>query len=227
MATTSKRISRKQLRQPDWFQITTERALEFFTQQRLKVLVGLAAIGIVVSIGLGWQFFKTRQNEAASKQFGAALALFRAQKFREAVPEFQKVQGYRWSHYAALGYLYEANSYLSLGEPAKAAAPAERFLSATGQDTLYRQIALMTVAAVQERQNQCKQAVAAYGEAEKIKNGLQQEARLGKARCAERIGDVQGAIASYRDYLKDDPESLVNARLAELEAKVAAQAGKK
>jgi predicted negative regulator of RcsB-dependent stress response len=225
MATTSKRITRKQLRQPDWFQIASEKALDFFTQQRVKVLVGLFAVGIVVLVILGWQFFKNRQNEAASKEFGAALALFQAQKFREAIPEFQKVQGHRWSRYAALGHLYEANSYLGLGEPAKAAAPAERFLSATGPDTLYRQIALMTLAAVQERQNQCKQALSAYGEAERIKNGLQQEARLGKARCAEQIGDFQGAIASYRDYLKDDPESPVNVRLAELEAKAAGQGG--
>jgi len=219
MATTSKRITRKELRRPDWFQITTEKAFDFFTRQRVKVLVGLAALGVTFIIVLGWQFFKTRQNAAASKEFGAALSLYHEQKYRAAIPEFQKTQGYRWSRYAALGYLYEANSYLSLGEPAKAAAPTERFLTATGPNTFYRQIALMTMAAVQERQNQCKQAITAYGEAQRIKGPLQQEARLGLARCAEQMGDLQGAIASYRDYLKDDPESLVTLRLAELEAK--------
>ena len=227
MATTSRRITRKELRQPDWFQITTERVFDIFARQRAKFLVGLAALGVTLLVVLGWQVFKTRHNAAASKEFGAALSLYNEQKYREAIPEFQKVQGYRWSRYAALGYLYEANSYLSLGESAKAAAPAQRFLNATGPNTLYRQIALMTVAAVQERQDQCKQAIVAYGEAERIRGALQQEARLGKAHCAEQMGDLQGAIVSYRDYLKDDPESLVSIRLGELEAKAGGQAPKK
>jgi tetratricopeptide (TPR) repeat protein len=223
MATTGRRITRKELRQPDWFQTTTEKALDLFTRQRVKVLVGLAALAAAFLIVLAWQVFKARHNAAASKEFGAALSLYHEQKYREAISEFQKVQSYRWSRYAALGYLYEANSYLSLGESAKGAAPAQRFLHATAPNTLYRQMALVTVAAIQERQDQCKQAMVAYGEAERIKGALQQEARLGKARCAEQMGDLQEAIASYRDYLKDDPESLVSARLGELEAKIGGQ----
>jgi predicted negative regulator of RcsB-dependent stress response len=222
MATTSKRITRKELRQPDWFQTTSDKALDQFAQHRTKVLAalaGLIAIGLIIA---GWQVFKSRHNAAASKTYGAALALYQTEKYREAIPEFQKVQDYRWSRYAALAYLYEANSYLGLGEPAKAVAPAERFLSATGPDTLYRQIAAMTLAAIDERQNQCKQALARYAEAERIKNALQQEARLGKARCAEQLGDFQSAAVSYRDFLKEDQDSLVSVRLAELEGKIKA-----
>lgn len=223
MATSSKRITRKELRQPDWFQVTTEKALDLFTQHRVKVFAGLAAVGVLLLVTAGWQLFKAGHDASASKAFGGALTLYQAQKYREAIAEFQKVQGYRWSRYAALGYLYEANSYLSLGETAKAAAPAQRFLAATGPDTLFRQIALITVGAVEERQNLCKQATARYGEAEKIKSALQQEARLGKARCAEQTGDIQSAIATYRDYLKDDPESSATVKLAELEAKASGQ----
>lgn len=222
MATTSKRITRKELRQPDWFQTTSDKALDQFARHRTKVLAamaGLIALGLIIA---GWQLFKSRHHAAASKEYGAALALYQTEKYREAIPEFQKVQGYRWSRYAALAYLYEANSYLGLGEPAKALAPAERFLSATGPDTLYRQIAAMTLAAIDERQNQCKQAVTRYAEAERINGALQQEARLGKARCAEQLGDFQAAAVSYRDFLKEDQDSLVSVRLAELEGKMKA-----
>jgi predicted negative regulator of RcsB-dependent stress response len=222
MATTSKRITRKELRQPDWFQVTSENALEQFSRHRTKIVAALAGLVVIGLVIAGWQLFKTRQNAAASKEFGGALSLYHAEKYREAIPEFQKVQGYRWSRYAALAYLYESNSYLALGEPAKAAASAERFLAGTGPDTLYRQIAAMTLGAIEERQNQCKQALSRYGEAERIKGALQQEARLGKARCAETVGDFQGAITSYRDFLKEDQESLVSVRLAELEAKIKA-----
>jgi predicted negative regulator of RcsB-dependent stress response len=219
MATTSKRFSRKELRQPDWFQVTSDNAFDQFARHRTKIIAALAGLIVIALIIAGWQLFKSRHNATASKEFGSALSLYHAEKYRQAIPEFQKVQGYRWSRYAALAYLYEANSYLGVGEPAKAVAPAERFLSATGPDTLYRQIGAMTLAAVDERQNHCKQALSRYAEAEKIKGALQQEARLGKARCAEKVGDYQGAISSYRDFLKEDQESLISVRLAELEAK--------
>jgi predicted negative regulator of RcsB-dependent stress response len=223
MATSSKRITRKALRQPDWFQVTTEKALDLFAHHRAKVLTVLVALAVLLLVISGWQIFKARHNAAASKEFGSALSLYQAQKYREAIAEFQKVQGYRWSRYAALGYLYEANSYISLGETDKATRAAERFLAATSPDSLYRQLALMTLGSVEEAQKQCKQAIGRYGEAEKIKNALQQEARLGKARCAEQLGDIQVAIASYRDYVKDDPESYITVRLAELEAKAGEQ----
>jgi predicted negative regulator of RcsB-dependent stress response len=227
MAAASKRITRKQLRQPDWFQTTTEQAFDFFTQHRAMVIAGVAGLLVVALIISGWQIFKARHNAAASKQFDSALSLYQSQKYREAVPEFQKVQVFRWSRYAALGYLYEANSYLNLGELEKAAGPAQRFLSATGPDTLYRQIALITLASVEERQSQCKQAIERYGEVEKIKGAFQQEARLGKARCAEQLGDIRAAIASYRDYLIEDPESTVTLRVAELNAKLSSQGSTK
>jgi predicted negative regulator of RcsB-dependent stress response len=226
MATTSKRITRKELRQPDWFQTTTEKSLDLFTRQRAKFLAGLAALIVILLLFAGWHLFKARQNAAASQSFGSALSLYNAQQYREAISAFEEVQRYRWSRYAALAHLYEANSYIGLGELEKAAGSAKRFLSATGPDTLYRQIALMTLATVQERQGDCKQALEAFSEAERIKGALQQEARLGKARCAEQIGDLSGAIASYRDYLKEEPGSLIGLRLAELEATTEAE-GKK
>jgi predicted negative regulator of RcsB-dependent stress response len=222
MATTSKRLTRKELRQPDWFQVTSDNAIEQFTRHRTKILAALAGVLVIALIITGWQIFKARQDAAASKEFGGALSLYHAENYRAAIPEFQKVQSYRWSRYSALAYLYEANSYLALGEAAKAAGPAERFLSATGPDTLYRQIAEMNLGVVAERQDRCKEALPRFAAAERIKGALQQEARLAKARCAEKVGDLEGAATSYRDFLKEDQESFVSARLAELEAKLKA-----
>ncbi len=223
MATASRRFTRKQLRQPDWFQVNTEKALDYFIRHRSKILAGLAALLLIILLVIGWQIFKGRQNAAASKEFGAALSLYQSQKYQDAIPAFQKVQSYRWSRYAALAHLYEAISYLNLNEIDKASAPAQRFLLSTGPETLYRQIALVTAADIEEKQNQCTQALARYSEAERINGPFQQQARLGKARCAEAMGDITAAISTYRDYLKQSPEPLITLRLAELEAKSASQ----
>ena len=46
----------------------------------------------------------------------------------------------------------------------------------------------------------------------------QGSALLGKARCAEQLGDKAMMIATYKEYLKDNPGSPLALKLAELEA---------
>src|SRR5712692_2866295 len=223
MATASKRITRKSLRQPDWFQVTTERALEFYQDNQTKVLV---AVAVLVSLLLGvwaWQEFKDRQNAAAAEEYRRAMSLFQAQNYRDAIPAFEKVEGYRWSRYSTLAYLYQTNSYMALNDYDRAMTTAQRFISATSPDSLYRQIGLVALATAEERKNLCKQAVEHYSEAEKINAPLKEKATLGKARCAEQIGDIKTALAAYQEYLKDHPGSPVALQIAELEAKIAAK----
>ena len=221
MATASKRITRKSLRQPDWFQVTTERALEFYQDNQTKVWV---AVAVLVALLLGvwaWQEFKDRQNAAAAEEYRRAMTLFQAQNYRDAIPAFEKVEGYRWSRYSTLAYLYQTNSYMALNDYDRAMTTAQRFISATSPDSLYRQIGLVALATAEERKNLCKQAVEHYSEAEKINAPLKEKATLGKARCAEQIGDIKTALAAYKEYLKDNPGSPVALQIAELEAKAA------
>ena len=227
MATASRRLTRKDLRQPDWFQITTEKALEYYAEHRTGVVA--AGVGLVVLLLAvwGWQILKQRQDTMASAQFGQAIALFQEGKHREAVAAFEKVEAYRWSHYAALAYLYQANSFLAVKDLDKAINAGHRFVSATKPDSLYRQIGLVTLANAEEQKRQCKEAVGHYTEAEKISGPFRASAIMGRARCAEQLGDVKSALAAYKDYLREQPASLVSLRVAELEAKLAAQSAGK
>jgi predicted negative regulator of RcsB-dependent stress response len=223
MATASKRITRKELRRPDWFQLTTERALEFYRANQIKVWIGTAALAVLLLAIWGWQEFKEQQNSAAAEEYRRAITLFQAQNYREAIPALEKVQAYRWSRYSSLAYLYESNSYLALNNLDKAITTAQRFIATTSSDSLYRQIGLLALATAEERKNNCKQAIAHYAEAERIHIAMREKATLGKARCAQQIGDTKTALSAYRDYLKDHPGSYVQLEIAELEAKSAAQ----
>ncbi len=227
MATASKRITRKSLRQPDWFQVTTEKAYDFYQDHQIKVLVAVAIV-VVLLLGVwAWQIFKDRQNTAAAEDFQRATTLFQAQNYPAAIAAFHKVQEYRWSRYAPLAYLYETNSYMALNDMDKAIAAAQRFVFATSPDSLYRQIGLVSLATAEERKKQCKQAIEHYAEAERINGPLKEKATLGKAGCAEQLGDFKSALAAYQEYLKDHPGSFVALQIAELEAKSAAKpAGK-
>jgi tetratricopeptide (TPR) repeat protein len=223
MATASKRITRKDLRRPDWFQVTTEQALEFYQANQVKVWIG-AAVLIAVLLGVwAWQEFREQQNSAAGEEFRRSITLFQAQNYRDAIPAFEKVQSYRWSRYSSLAYLYKTNSYLALNDLDKAITTAQRFIATTSSDSLFRQIGLVALATAEERKNNCKQAIEHYAEAEKITGTMREKATLGKARCAQQLGDTKTALAAYREYLKDHPGSYVQLEIAELEAKTTGQ----
>ncbi|HEY7320055.1 MAG TPA: tetratricopeptide repeat protein [Candidatus Binatia bacterium] len=225
MATTSRRISRKELRQPDWFQSVTEQAVEFYYRQRVTVYLGLAAV-VLVFLGIwGWEFFKDRQDSMAAQEFGQAMTLYHAEKYTEAVPILKDVETYRWSNYGNLAYLYEANSYLALNDFPKATNAIQRFIAGTDTNSLMRQIGLLTLADIEERQSQCAQAIKNYSDAGKIKAALTERALLGEARCAVQTGDLQRGLAAYRQLIKDEPESrlasYVRFQISELESKLA------
>jgi len=219
MATGSRRISRKQLRQPDWFQLATENALEYFQTHKTVVVSAAAAAVVIIAFVWGWQIFKAKQDIAASHEFTKALALYQGEKYRAAIAAFEAVQTYRWSRYAVLAHLYLANSYLATKDIDKAVSAAQRSLTATRPNTLYRQIALFTLASAEEQKNQCQTAIEHYSNAQKIAGALQSSAALGKARCAEQLSDTKTAIATYKEYLKDNPGSPLAIKLSELEAK--------
>ena len=222
MATAGRKISRKELRQPDWFQNTSESVLEYFNEHKSLVLSAAAAVLVIAGIIWGSQIFKERQNVAAAAEFSKAIELYQSEKYREAIPAFERVTGYRWSRYSVLAHIYLANSYLATNEPEKAVSEGQRSVAATKPESLYRQIALVTLANAEEQKKDCKTAVQHYGEAQSISGALQSHAVLGRARCAEQLGDTQTAIAAYREYLKENPGSPLTIKLAELEAKVPA-----
>jgi hypothetical protein len=227
MATASKRFSRKDLKQPDWFQVNSERALDFFADHKPLMAGAAAALVLIVVAYWGWQQFKAGQNVAAAQEYSEAINLYHAEKYREAIGAFEKVQSYRWSNYAPLAHIYLANSYLASNDFDKAWSAAQRSVTATKPNTLYRQIALIALATAEERKNQCKEAIEHYREAEKIAGALHSRATLGMAHCAEQLGDNATAIAAWREYLKDNPGSPFAVKLAELQAKAPAAKGAK
>jgi predicted negative regulator of RcsB-dependent stress response len=227
MASTTRRLSRKELRQPDWFQTTSENAFASFERHRTAVYLGIAAV-ILLFLGIwGWRAFKAHQDSVAAREFSQALIQYHAGKHREAIVGLEKVQSYRWSKYSNLAHLYEANSYLALNELAKAASAAQRFIVGTNQNSLMRQIGLLTLATIEERKSQCNEAIKHYAEAGKIKAAFSERALLNQARCAVQMNDIQTGIAVYRQVLKDQPESAlasyVTFRIGELESKLAAR----
>ncbi|HEU4345448.1 MAG TPA: tetratricopeptide repeat protein [Candidatus Binatia bacterium] len=227
MPTASRRLTRKELRQPDWFHRATEAALESYQKNRPLALLAVATL-IAILLGFwGFQMFKQSQETAAARDFAQAMNLYQGGKYKEAIGAFEKVQSYRWSRYANFAHLYEANGYLELNDLEKAANAAQRFVVGTKEDTLMRQMGLFTLGNIEERRDRCKEAIQHYAAAERINAPLRDIALLGKARCSEKTGNLPDTIAAYKEYLKGQPNSPVTLRVAELESKLAGQTGAK
>ncbi len=227
MATASKKITRKELRQPDWFQVASEKTIDFIEVRKAQV-ISAAVVAVLVLLGIWiWQAYKEKQNIAAGQEFTKAVEFFQAAKYTDAISGFEKVQGYHWSRYAGLAHLYQANIYLATSNLDKALNSAQRAVSATSPNSLYRQLALIALGSAEERKNQCKLAMDHFIEAQKIVGPLQNDATLGKARCAEQLGDRPTMIAAYKEFLKDNPGSSLALKLAELEASTGAAVKRK
>lgn len=230
MASSPKRITRKDIRRPDQFVTLTGKILHLASAYRTQSIVCLALL-LALLLGLwGWDSYRQRQNRLAAREYSRAMSLYRSAKYTEAIDAFDKVKGYSSSSYSSFSLLYQANSYIAAGDSAKATEAVQELLLRERKDTFLRQIALLTLGSFQEKAGRCKEAVSNFAAAESIAGPFKDEALLGKARCSIQNQDLKEALNAYRQYLTGFPASEraneITLRVQEIEAKIAAGAGK-
>lgn len=231
MASSPKRISRKDIRKPDQFVTLSGKILHLVSEYRTQSILCLALL-LTVLLGLwGWDSYRQRQNRLAALEYSRALSLYHTGKYNQAIDLFSQVRNYSSSPYSRLALLYQANSYIALQNSAKATASLQELLRRESKEGLLRQLGLLSLASVQERAANCKEAAVNYAEAEKMPGPFKDEALLGKARCSLQNGDLKEALSSYRQYQTNYPgserSSQISLRIAEIEEKVAAGNGAK
>ncbi|HEV7987360.1 MAG TPA: tetratricopeptide repeat protein [Candidatus Binataceae bacterium] len=219
MATRHK-ISRKELKQPDEFQTVFETAALFFELHLTEVLLGAAALLVVVAIALSFLYYEAQRGRAASARFDQALSELQGGKYESAEKELSSLAADE-PHRAVgrLANLYLANAYLAQKEPAKAREALLRYLA--GDDaSVFRDAALDDLAVTYEELGDYKQAEATYRQASAIEGPEQARADLGMARMLQKQGKRNEAVAVYRDFLAQHPyapeRTLVLETLAQL-----------
>jgi len=223
MAAT-KRISRRDIRQPDQFMQTTGRFVEWSRRYRRHLIIGGAAIGIVLAGVAGWEFYEDYREDQARVAYNRALDTYEAGRFQDALAGFRTVESHGSTPHQELAGLYIGNAQLALGQAKDAIKTLQELTARLTPNTLTSELALLTLALAQETDNACDIAL---GSLEQVITGsgpFQQEALLAKARCSTRLGQVDNAIKAYQEYLKRFPGSgspEVSLRLQELESKSA------
>ena len=224
MVRSRKRITRKDIRQPDQFITLTSRVFGYFKEHRVKIFV---ALGLVIAFAFGiwgWQLNQSKQNRLASQAYASALEAFHDGKFQTALDLLDRVNAYRSPSYQRLAILYRANSHIGLKQPKDAVPLLEDFLRRTPKNSYLRQLALTNLGFAHEMANQCKEAISAYDQAANIDGPQKEQAFLSKARCTTTLGQFSEAVKLYREYLATYPGSVrvmeIPRRIQDLEQKI-------
>jgi predicted negative regulator of RcsB-dependent stress response len=228
MRTASRRITRKDIRQPDRFVVTMRRFVAFSKENQSAVFGGIAAVVVIAFLVVGWNFYRSRQNRLAAEEYSRAVDLYHEGKYKEALEALGRLEIYGSTYYGRMGLLYAANAQAKLQNTTAAADNLRRLLDREKKDPMLRQTAYVTLGYTQEQRGQWADAAQSFAEAEKIAGPLSTDAMLGKARSYAQAGKAKEAIAAYQKFLADNPESEraneITVRLRELEAKSPASA---
>ncbi len=227
MVRSRKRITRKDIRQPDQFISLTGKVFAFLQTHRNRIILGIAII-LVLSLSVaGWRLYRSRQDRAQA--FTTALEAFHDGNFDGALDQLERVDQYWSPKYRGLAALYRAQSYINLEQPKEAIPPLESLLTLVSKNSFLRQLALTNLGYAHEMLNQCKEAIGFYDEASKLDGPQKEQAHLAKARCTAATGGLTEAIEIYRDYKSNYPNSVreveIDLRIQDLEQKMKGNSG--
>lgn len=223
MRTASRRITRKDIRQPDTFVVTMRRFVAFSKANQTAVAGAIAVVLLIALLLVGWNFYRSRQTRLAAEEYARAVDLYHDGKYKEALEAFGRLEIYSSTYYSRMGLLYAANAQSALQNSTAAADNLHRLLEREKKDPMLRQTAYVSLGYTQEQRGQWADAAQSFAEAEKISGPLKTDAMLGKARSYAQAGKAKEAIAAYQKFLADNPDSEraneISVRLRELEAK--------
>ena len=205
MAAGRRRILRKEFRQPDRFMLLVRQCLDRLLAYRTQLTAVAVAAVVAAAAFSGWQYYRGYRRDLAARDYDKALREYREGRYEAALESFEGLRARGEPPYDALADLYLANSHMALDRPAEAVAALQSGPGNAGVGFL-GQVRLVALGLAQEMNGSCEDAVRSLSLALDHQGPLRQEAMLGKARCAMRLGKPQEALAAYGAYLKEFPE---------------------
>jgi tetratricopeptide (TPR) repeat protein len=226
MATT-KRITRKEIKQPDEFITFSARAVEFAQAHTREITIGVAS---VLALGLliwAVSAHSKKKEAQASRLLGQAQALLQpisaeAQAGQpvpaETTPDPQAVaralvllqdlvENYKRTEASKVARILLGQRYYEEGDYDAAIDTYETFLKKPNRKPELKAMAREGLAYAHEAKEDFAQAAICYEELSKSSlTNVQGWAWLGMARCYERLGEVQKATDAYRTLLADHPQ---------------------
>jgi predicted negative regulator of RcsB-dependent stress response len=204
-SSTHRKLTRKELKQPDEFETLLDDIGAFFVDNLQQILIATGIILAVGAIVASIYFYERHRDETAGDNFYGALQQLRDTKFKDAAAGFAALADAEpGRRIGRLARFYLASAYIGENELPKARDALVQFVSEE-HDPLYINLAFTNLGVVYERMNDYRKAAGAYGQAASVPGPEQLRAELGVARVLAKAGDKSGAIATYRGFLASHP----------------------
>jgi len=214
-----KRITRRQIKQPDEFISTTEHVLLFVRDHLKKIVVGVGIVVVIVAAYVLFRVWEAKRENEASQRLNLAMEAVELvnSPYREGSPAEVKnalakmeeiVNAFPKTSSGTFALLYKGNIHLKLGEFDEAIKAYDTFLSRSGSEKLYNLLALEGVGYAYEGKKDYGKAIEAYQRIVAMDQGFQaREARLQMGYCYEKLGKNKEAVENYRAYLEGTQKS--------------------
>lgn len=214
-----KKITKKQLKEPDEFITLTERTFIFIREHSRKVAGGAILLLVLIVALFLFQMWERKKESDAAREFGVATGLYErgiAQaregsiqgekeilaKFEEIITKYPRTTSGRFS------LLYKGNIYLKKGELDEAIKAFTDFLDKAGKERLYRYFAWEGLGHAYEGKKDYAKALDSYQKILEGGEGYQlAEANLNIGYCYEKLGKPKEALESFKAFLNSSPKS--------------------
>lgn len=202
-----RKISRKELKQPDKLQSFFEDARDFALKNLNQVILAGVIVLIAVVVGVGTYAYELHRDSLASDQFYAAISSLNQNNYKQAEHRFaQLAKSDPGRQVGQLSRLYLGVAYLKQND-LKKARDAFASYSKQSADPVFKNLALVDLAITYERLGQYAKAQHAYAEAARLSGPEQTTAELGVARMLLKQGKRKEAVKAYQHFLQAHPFS--------------------
>jgi tetratricopeptide (TPR) repeat protein len=251
----AKKVSRKELKEPDEFMSFTVRALRWINEQKVALIVGALALAVVIVATFAWRWYSLNKEKSASMAFIHAREILDARviprddtsgtsssdgsfsseddKFRAAVAEFEQVaQSHSSSATAALATYYVAEYSRRIGDYDKAIENFQKYLKSEGPGGELAAFAVEGIAASLEAQGKDEQAAQQYKRLTEAPFDIQPDRGLFHiARLEQKAGRDEEALRLFNEIIEKYPKTAylrdIESRLSVLEKPGSPQEPKK
>lgn len=217
--TSTKKIIKKKLKEPDEFITLTERTYLYVNRHVRSIAIGA---GVILAVGLVIFFFQEwgKRNEGnAYRMLTSAMETYQMisspyregspQEYKDVLERFQEIiSKFPSTSSGKLAVLYKGNIHLRLGEFDEAIKAYESYLGKTGKERLYRAFAMEGLGYSYEGKKEYEKAIGAYQKLIDLGESFQlANAHLGMGRCYEKMGKTKEALEQYRSFISASPKS--------------------
>ena len=208
------KLSKKELKSPDAFQTTFERAGDYISENKSRVIIVGAALVCAVVIAVGIYFYWNYYSGSALRLYAKAQDnILKSGENKETIDQNTKIFNelidqypYTWS--GRMAYYHLGNIYYQEGEMDKAIRSYEKFVDKTGSDiTGVKFLALTSLGYAYEVKKDFKESLKYFEQAQKAYHtGFEVMGLRNIARAYEALNDKEKALEYYKKALEKTTE---------------------